>query len=83
MNTERSSFRVAASPARAETTSTGIPNGSSASANACAASPEASAGVASPRAGTGPSSATSAKRPPPTTSATSRLSAGAAVFRSA
>ena len=45
--------------------------------------PDASAGVASPRTGTGPSRATSANRSSPTSSATSRFSAGAAVFRSA
>ena len=62
MNTERTSLSAAASPGRLETTCTGIPSGTSASANACADGPDASAGVARPRAGTGPSSATSAKR---------------------
>ena len=83
MKTERRSFIVAASPVRSETTSTGIPSGPNSSANACAAGPDASAGVARPFAGTGPSRATSAKRPAPTTPATSSLSAGDAVFRSA
>ena len=74
MNTERTSFIAAASPAWSETTWTGIPSGPSTSANARAAGPEASAGVPIPFAGTGPSRATSAKRSP-TSPASSRLRA--------
>ena len=82
MKTERTSFIAAASPARSETTVTGIPSGPSASANACAPGPEASARVAIPVAGTAPSNATSANRSP-ARPPISRFSAGAAVFRSA
>ena len=39
MNTERRSLRIAASPGRSDTTSTGMPSGPSASANACAPGP--------------------------------------------
>ena len=72
-------------PARVPTTSTGIPSGRTSSANRSAPPPDASAGVATPRAGTGPRSATSANPAPvgAITAATSRLSAGAVVLRSA
>ena len=83
MNTERRSFSSAASPARSETTSTGIPSGPISSANAFAPPPDASAGVPIPR--TGPSSPMSAKRAPEpsTRAASSRFKAGEAVFMSA
>ena len=46
MKTERRSLRVAASPGRSDTTSTGMPRGPNTSANACAPAPDASAGCA-------------------------------------
>ena len=85
MNTLRRSFKPAASPGWSPTTSTGIPSGPTSSAKRGAPPPDASAGVATPRAGTGPRSATSAKPAPvgAITAATSILSTGAVVFRSA
>ena len=85
MNTLRRSFSPAASPGSRPTTSTGIPSGRTSSANRSAPPPDASAGVRTPFAGTGPRSATSANDAPvaPITAATSRLSAGAVVLRSA
>ena len=84
MNTERMSLRAAASPATADTTSTGIPSGVSAAAKGSAPLPDASAGVCSPRAGTGPSKATSANAASSASSdASSRFKPGEAVFRSA
>ena len=54
MNTDRRSFISAASPARSDTTSTGMPSGCRAAANASAPGPEARAGVPRPFLGHGP-----------------------------
>ena len=83
MKTERRSFIVAASPGSLGDDVDRHAERLEALGEGGAAGPDASAGVASPFAGTGPSRATSAKRSAPTTPATSRFSAGAAVFRSA
>ncbi|MEA2420773.1 MAG: hypothetical protein QOE60_2979 [Thermoleophilaceae bacterium] len=83
MNTLRASLRAAAAPGSAPTTVTGIPSRSKAAANRSAPLPDASAGVRTPQSGTGSIRARSTKAVPSTAAATARLSAGAAVFRSA
>ena len=83
--TLRTSLRADASPTSGPTGVTGIPSAPMVSAKRSAPGPDTSAGVASPRPGTAPSSATSANvaPPPATASAAARLTAGAAVLRSA
>jgi len=83
--TERRSLRVAASPAGASRTVTGMPSGPSTDPNTPAPPPDTSAGVRSPRPGTGAMSATSANPAPvgATIRASSALSSGEPVLRSA
>ena len=86
MKTERTSFMAAASPGSSETTATGMPSGTNTSANARRARARGEGGSLEPSLGHGPEQRHVGEAGCPdrvTSAATSRFSAGDAVFRSA